>query len=99
MTGVDRLDDRGLAAPAELLDRLVPVRDDDGNADLLIGREVPFNGFCPCTEVNGGFEPIAFGRAPTMIGTLTFLLRYADGISVVVNMNSNEADPADIGRP
>jgi hypothetical protein len=46
--------------------------------------------------VDGGYEPIAFGRAPATIGTLTFLLRYADGISVVVNVNSNEADPADI---
>jgi hypothetical protein len=42
------------------------------------------------------FEPIAFGRTPATVGTLTFLFRYADGISVVVNVNSNEADPADI---
>jgi CubicO group peptidase (beta-lactamase class C family) len=73
-----------------------PVLDDDGNADFLIGREVPFNGFCPCTKVDDGFVPKAFGRAPAMIGTLTFLLRYDDGVSVVVNVNSNEADPADI---
>jgi hypothetical protein len=72
------------------------VLDEDGNPTLLIGADLPFNGFCPCTEVVGGFEPSAFGRAPATIGTLTFLLRYADGISVVVNVNSNEADPAEI---
>jgi CubicO group peptidase (beta-lactamase class C family) len=73
-----------------------PVLDGDGNPFVVIGVDVPFNGFCPCTEVDGGFEPIAFGRATVTVGSSTFLLRYADGISVVVNVNSSEAYTADI---
>jgi len=52
---------------------------------------VPFNGYCPCTDVDGGIEPTAIGRTPGAIGTKTLLLRYADGISVEFNVNSNEA--------
>lgn len=50
-------------------------------------------------DVGAGEVPVEeladrFGvqRAPDGV----FLLRHADGISVVVNVNSNEADPADI---
>ena len=75
-------------------DRYAP--DPAGNPNTYVGLGVPFNGYCPCTEVDDGIEPTAIGRAPGAIGTRTFLLRYADGISVVVNVNSNEADPADI---
>ena len=70
--------------------------DPAGNPGTYVGLGVPFNGYCPCTEVAGGIEPSAIGRAPGALGTRTLLLRYADGISVVVNVNSNEADPADI---
>lgn len=73
-----------------------PGRSRDGAPTFVAGREVPFSGFCPCTEVEGGYEPVAFGRAPEDLGTLTFLLHYSDGISVVVNVNSNGADPVDI---
>jgi CubicO group peptidase (beta-lactamase class C family) len=72
-----------------------PVLDGDGNPLFVAGSEVPFSGFCPCTEVDDGFEPIAFGRAPGGIGTLTYLLHFADGISVVVNVNSDEVGFAD----
>ena len=64
--------------------------------DFHAGLGVPFNGFCPCTSVDGGVEPTAFGRTPSGVGTRTWLLRYADGISVVVNVNSDEAAPGDI---
>jgi CubicO group peptidase (beta-lactamase class C family) len=76
-------------------DRYTP--DPDGNPNTYLGRGIPFNGYCPCTDVSGGIEPTAIGRKPASLGTRTFLLRYADGISLVVNVNSNEiADPADI---
>jgi CubicO group peptidase (beta-lactamase class C family) len=75
-------------------DRWAP--DPAGDPNTNVGLGVPFNGYCPCTEVGGGIEPTAIGRAPGAIGTRTYLLRYADGISVVVNVNSNEAAPADI---
>jgi CubicO group peptidase (beta-lactamase class C family) len=73
-----------------------PVLDSDGNPWYVVGLEVPFNGFCPCAEVDGGMEPTALGRSPVTIGTTTFLYRYADGISVVVNVNSNASSPGDI---
>jgi CubicO group peptidase (beta-lactamase class C family) len=77
--------------------RYVTELGDDGNPTLLVGNEVPFNGFCPCTEVDDGFEPSAFGRAPQSEGSLTYLLHYTDGISVVVNVNtSNAADASDL---
>jgi CubicO group peptidase (beta-lactamase class C family) len=76
-------------------DRYTP--DPDGNPNTYVGRGIPFNGYCPCTDVSGGIEPTAIGRKPASLGTRTFLLRYDDGISLVVNVNSNEvADPADI---
>lgn len=68
--------------------------DPAGNPNTYVG--VPFNGYCPCTNVDGGIEPTAIGRVPGAIGTRTVLLRYADGISVLVNVNSNEGDIADI---
>jgi hypothetical protein len=73
-----------------------PVLDDDGNPLAVVGVDIPFNGFCLCTQVDGGIEPIAFGRAPVTVGSSTFLLRYADGISVVLNVNSSEASTSDL---
>jgi CubicO group peptidase (beta-lactamase class C family) len=64
---------------------------DHPSLEYHVGRGVPFNGFCPCTAVDGGIEPSAIGRTPGSIGTTTILLRYADDISVVFNVNSNEA--------
>ena len=75
-------------------DRYAP--DPAGNPNTYIGLGVPFNGYCPCTEVTGGVEPTAIGRAPGALGTKTVLVRYADGISVVVNVNSDGAEAADI---
>jgi CubicO group peptidase (beta-lactamase class C family) len=53
------------------------------------GVGVPFTAYCPCTPVEGGIDPTAFGRSPATIGTTMAMLRFADGISVVVNINSN----------
>jgi hypothetical protein len=77
------------------LNRYAP--DPAGTPNTYIGLGGPFNGYCPCTEVDGGIEPTAIGRAPAALGRLTFLLRYTDGISIVLNVNSNEAtDLADL---
>ena len=96
----------GLAAGATLL-ALAPAAlaadysfkfqssDPAGNPNNYVGLGVPFNGYCPCTEIDGGIEPTAIGRVPGGLGTRTYLWHYADGISVVVNLNSNEmTDPA-----
>lgn len=74
-------------------DRFAP--DPAGNPNTYTGLGVPFNAYCPCTEVDGGIEPTAIGRTPNALGTRTYLLRYSDGISVVVNVNSNELANAD----
>lgn len=60
------------------------------------GVGVPFNGFCPCTEVKGGIEPTAYGRIVRSLGTLTYVLHYGDGLSVVMNVNSDGAEPAEL---
>ena len=48
-------------------DRWVP--DPAGNPTTYAGLGVPFNGYCPCTDVEGGIEPAAIGRVPGAIGT------------------------------
>jgi CubicO group peptidase (beta-lactamase class C family) len=58
------------------------------------GIGVPFTGFCPCTPVEGGVETTAFGRAPQGLGTSVAMLRFPDGISVVLNLNSNGGEPS-----
>jgi CubicO group peptidase (beta-lactamase class C family) len=73
--------------------------DPAGNPNTNVGLGVPFNAYCPCTDVDGGIEPTAIGRAPswTSLGTKTILWRYTDGISIVINFNSGGvADPAEI---
>jgi CubicO group peptidase (beta-lactamase class C family) len=75
-------------APAP--DRYAP--DPAGNPDTKVGLGVPFNAYCPCTDVAGGIEPTSIGRSPTSLGTQTVLLRYGDGISIMVNFNSGETD-------
>jgi CubicO group peptidase (beta-lactamase class C family) len=68
-----------------------------GRTDFVPGVGVPFNGFCPCTAVDGGIEPVAIGRAPATVGTKSYLWRYTDGISIVFNVNSNvPADTAEV---
>jgi CubicO group peptidase (beta-lactamase class C family) len=77
-------------------DRYEPEPADNPSLDFHNGVGVPFNGVCPCRNVDGGIEPTAFGRMPSAPGSRLILLRYTDDISVVVNVNSNEAAPADI---
>lgn len=78
--------------------RYAPETTDNSGIQYHAGAGVPFNGYCPCTEVDDGIEPTAFGRVPGVLGTLTYILRYTDGISVVLNVNSDEvASLADLG--
>lgn len=70
-------------------DRYFPEPAEHRYLDYHIGNGVPFNGYCPCMTVDGGIEPTAFGRTPADIGTATTMLRFADGISVVINVNTN----------
>jgi CubicO group peptidase (beta-lactamase class C family) len=78
-------------------DRYSPERGVNAALDYHVGVGVPFNGYCPCTQVDGGIEPTAFGRVPGSLGTLSFILHHTSGISVVLNVNSDEvADLADL---
>jgi hypothetical protein len=70
------------------------VPDPAGGTWFLHGAKVPFSAFCPCTEGEDGTEYTAVGRAPATFGTRSFMWEFLDGISLVVNFNSNEhADP------
>ncbi|MGZ8761653.1 MAG: serine hydrolase domain-containing protein [Aeromicrobium sp.] len=52
---------------------------------------VPFGGYCPCSpSPEGGLEVDAFGRGPNGLGTSGYMLKFSDGISVVVHFNSGE---------
>lgn len=54
-----------------------------------VGLGIPFNGYCPCVPEGDGHDVTAIGRTPGGLGTLTYLYRYADGISIVLHFNSD----------
>ncbi len=62
-----------------------------GDPTSYIGLGVPFNGYCPCEPEGSGTRVHAIGRSPGGLGTITYLYRFADGISVVLHLNSNHA--------
>jgi CubicO group peptidase (beta-lactamase class C family) len=69
-------------------ERLVPTRLLDGT---VYGLGTPLNGFCPCEDAAGnGMTVTAVGRRPSGVGTNVTLVRFSDGISVVLHFNSNE---------
>ena len=77
-------------------DRFIP--DPAGNPNTRVGVNVPFNGYCPCTEADDEMEVSAIGRTPANAFSRNVLLRYADGISVVLNVNTGVAtDGAELG--
>lgn len=62
-----------------------------------VGLGLPFNMYCPCESDGDGNTGVAIGRQPAHVFTRNFVLRYADGISVVLHVNSQRvADPADV---
>jgi CubicO group peptidase (beta-lactamase class C family) len=75
-------------------DRLAP--DPAGDANTFVGVGVPINAYCPCTDIDGAVQAAAIGRVPGVVGSRTVMLHYDDGISVIVNVNSNESSGADI---
>ena len=76
-------------------DRFIP--DPAGNPDTYVGVDVPFNGYCPCTDATDGIEVSSIGRKPTNPFSRNFIVRYSDGISVVINLNTGAVtDPADL---
>jgi CubicO group peptidase (beta-lactamase class C family) len=71
----------------------------DGQVDAFLGRGVPFNGYCPCEPAADGITPAVTGRQPNGIGNNLYVYNYADGISVVLQYNSDEiASKADIRK-
>jgi CubicO group peptidase (beta-lactamase class C family) len=70
----------------------------EANPDTRVGVNVPFNGYCPCIDTDDGPEIAKIGRTPFGPFSKTFLLRYADGISVVMTVNTGAvSDPAQLG--
>ena len=70
----------------------------DANPNTRAGVDVPFNGYCPCSDTNEGLEVSKIGRTPFGDFSESFLLRYADGISVVLTVNTGAVtDPAQLG--
>jgi CubicO group peptidase (beta-lactamase class C family) len=69
-------------------ERLLGARLFDG---AVYGLGTPLSGFCPCDGVTGNrMEVTAVGRRPGGVGTNLTLVRFSDGISVVLHFNSNE---------
>jgi hypothetical protein len=68
------------------------------NPDTRVGLDVPFNGYCPCTDTGDGIEVSKIGRTPAGGFSRSVLLRYADGISVVLTVNTGAVtDPGQLG--
>ena len=62
------------------------------------GYGLPFNGYCPCESAGAGngLDVATIGRQPSSVGQSLFMLRYPDGVSIVLHFNSgDEADRGD----
>ncbi len=62
------------------------------------GYGLPFNGYCPCESAGAGngLDVATIGRQPSSVGQSLFMLRYPDGVSIVLHFNSgDEADRDD----
>ena len=70
-------------------DHFLGARIFDGS---VFGFDLPINGYCPCDSAgaSNGVEVATVGRQPGAVGTSSFILRYPDGISIVLHFNSNE---------
>lgn len=53
------------------------------------GIGTPVTVYCPCTAGAEGVAGIAIGRRPATVASTTLMLRYPDGIDVVLHFNSN----------
>ena len=53
------------------------------------GVGTPVTVYCPCTAGAEGVAGIAVGRRPATVASTTLMLRYPDGIDVVLHFNSN----------
>jgi len=70
----------------------------EANSDTRVGLDVPFNGYCPCTRTGEEIEVSKIGRTPAGPFSRSFLLRYDDGISVVLTVNTGSVtDPEQLG--
>jgi CubicO group peptidase (beta-lactamase class C family) len=76
-------------------ERLLGARLLDGS---VYGLGTPLNGYCPCEGAAGnGMNVTAVGRRPSSIGTHVTMVRFDDGISIVLHFNSrDQADPSDL---
>lgn len=74
-------------------ERLLGARLLDGSVGA---SGAPLNGYCPCESAGGNtLDVAAVGRRPTGLGTYVAMIRFPDGISVVLHFNSRETDDVD----
>jgi CubicO group peptidase (beta-lactamase class C family) len=74
-------------------ERLLGARLLDGS---VYGLGIPINGYCPCESAGGnGMDVAAVGRRPHGVGTNVTMVRFTDGISVVLHFNSDNTDDQD----
>ena len=68
-------------------DRFLDARLLDGS---VYGLGIPLNGYCPCESAGGDtLNVAAVGRRPHGLGTNVTMVRFEDGISVVLHFNSD----------
>ena len=68
-------------------DRFLDARLLDGS---VYGLGIPLNGYCPCESAGGDtLNVAAVGRRPHGLGTNVTIVRFPDGISVVLQFNSD----------
>ncbi|HSB86428.1 MAG TPA: hypothetical protein VLD86_08970, partial [Ilumatobacteraceae bacterium] len=75
----------------------VPARGLNG-VESVPGTGTPLNTYCPCTAGTQGVTGVFIGRRPDAVGSTTYMLRYPDGIDVVVHYNSNDWPTTDVVR-
>jgi CubicO group peptidase (beta-lactamase class C family) len=74
-------------------ERFVSARMVDGT---VYGVGTPINGYCPCASAAGnGLTVAAMGRRPTSLTTNVSIIRFPDGISVVLHFNSDDVADRD----
>lgn len=66
--------------------------------ESVAGTGTPLNTYCPCAAETQGVTGVAIGRRPDTVGSTTYMLRYQDGIDVVVHFNSNDWPSKDVVR-
>ncbi len=73
---------------------------DERQLGSVYGLGAPLNGYCPCESAGEGrLDVAAVGRRGQSLGSTVAMIRFDDGISVVLHFNSDATDDADTWWP